>query len=245
MHEIDHISYPVYFLFFVDTNIRHPTCRDAFIKRMEEQLNNTLGPTEWRISHAHGYSLHPTHDEPYLYKWRQQVEDMGCKFIVTTVLRDALSHTISQLKEKMRNQLNLPMEEHVAYLGTSNRTAKRMWSTQLDYLLHNRWDKNHDLNYTMSREEKVKTGIDILRRHFDLVIYQNHTRLQEIVPKMMNVPPMPIKSVNLFPLEIKFTAKELGLLKRKIYENGDNDWINAVRHIYDDHLKYVVSSDDL
>jgi hypothetical protein len=91
----------------------------------------------------------------------------------------------------------------------------------------------------------VKTGIDILRRHFDLVIYQNHTRLQEIVPKMMNVPPMPIKSVNLFPLEIKFTAKELGLLKRKIYENGDNDWINAVRHIYDDHLKYVVSSDDL
>ena len=225
--------------------------RPTFAKKMEGQLQRPLGPNEWRISHAHGCSLLPIEDEQNLYKWRAAVESQGCKFIVTTVVRDALSHAISQLKSKQyaeilakRNggkELDIPMNEWVAYLGTSNRTAARKWVTQLDYILFNCWDKNLQLNNTMSRQEKVTRGIDMLRNHFDLVIYQNHDLFVEIITKMLGIAPIPLESFNQHPRVIAFTSQDLGLLKQKIYENGDVDWINAIRLIYEDRMQYLVT----
>lgn len=217
---------------------------------MEEQLQNHLGPNEWRLSQAHGCSLLPIQDEPNLYKWREAIESQGCKFIITTVVRDALGHTISQFKtaqalelsaKKRGEKLHVSMEEYTSYLGMSNRTAPRVWSSQLDYLLFNCWDKNFDLNITMTKEEKVKKAMDILRNHFDLVVYQNHDLFVDIITKALGFPPISLRTTNQHMLEINFTTQELDLLKNKIYENGDVDWINAVRHIYDDHLKYLVS----
>ena len=225
---------------------------------MNAQLEKPLGPNEWRLSHAHGCSLLPIEDEPKLYQWREAVEKQGCKFVLTTVLKDALSHTISQLKSKQwaemkvaakqmeEEEIPIPMDEWVSYLGTENRTAPPgstwRWASQLDYFLFNYWDKNLDLNFTMSREEKVKRGIEILRNHFDLVIYQNHDLFVEVITRMIGFIPIPLQSSNEHTLEINFTTQELGLIKRKIYENGDVDWINAIRHIYGDHLRYLVSS---
>eukprot|EP00956_Cyclotella_meneghiniana_P009816 scaffold13605_cov25-Cyclotella_meneghiniana.AAC.2 len=212
---------------------------------MNEQLQKPLGPTEWRLSHAHGCSLLPIEDESNLYRWREAIEKQGCKFILTTVVRDPLSHAISQLKSKQwaemkDDQVRIPMEEWVAYLGTENRTAPRLWASQLDYFLFNCWDKNLDLHNTMSREEKVKRGIEILRNHFDLVIYQNHDLFEEIITRMIEFPPISLRSSNQHMLEINFTTQELSLMKRKVYENGDVDWIKAIQHIYGDYLKYLV-----
>lgn len=84
---------------------RSPAARTSFAEKMEQQLNNTLGPSEWRFAHAHGYSLLPYEDGANLDKWRDTVESQGCQFIVATLLRDALGHTISQVKEKHHVEL--------------------------------------------------------------------------------------------------------------------------------------------
>jgi hypothetical protein len=216
---------------------------------MEGQLQKPFGPNDWRLSQAHGCSLLPIEDESNLYKWRDAVESQGCKFILTTVVRDPLSHTISQLKmrqyaemKEMKNQgeeLAIPMTEWLAQLGTRNRTAPRLWSTQLDYFLFNCWDKNLDLNNTMTREEKVTRGIQLLRNHFDFVSYQNHNLFVELITKLTGSIFVQLRPSNQHILEINFTTQELDLMKQKIYENGDAEWINAIRHVYDGHLGYL------
>ena len=237
-------------LAFVLKCVRNHTARDGFARKMGEQLQKPLGPNEWRLSQAHGCSLLPIEDEANLYKWREAVESQGCKFILTTVVRDPLSHTISQLKMKQYaemkalkhegNTINISMEEWLAQLGTSNRTAPRVWATQLDYFLFNCWDKNLDLSNEMTREEKVRKAMDILRKHFDLVIYQNHELFVEIITRMIEFVPISLRSSNEHKLEINFTSDEIGLMKRRVYENGDVDWINAIRHVYDAQLQYLV-----
>ena len=93
-------------------------------------------------------------------------------------------------------EIHIPMEEWVSYLGMENRTAPRLWAPQLDYFLFNCWDKNLDLHITMSREEKVKRGIEILRNHFDLVIYQNHDLFEEVITRMIGFTPISLESSN-------------------------------------------------
>ena len=131
------------------------------------------------------------------------------------------------------------MEEWVSYLGMTNRSAPRIWSSQLDYFLFNCWDKNKEFNIPMTKEEKVQTAIRILRNHYDLVVYQNHDLFVEMITKMVGFEPIPLRSSNQHKLEINFTSRELGLLKRKIHENGDVDFINAIRHVYHSHLNYL------
>jgi hypothetical protein len=225
---------------------RNQTARNSFAKTMESHLQNPFG---WRLSQAHGCSLLPIQDEENLSKWRNAVESQGCKFILATVVRDALSHTISQLKEKqyeeMKSQnrgehLSISMKHWVNYLGMSNQTATQQWSSQLDYFLFNCWDKNNDLNFALSREDKVLKAIHLLRNHYDLVVYQDHDLFVKIITNMIGFEPISLRSSNQHKLEINFTSQELALLKQKIHENGDADFINAVRHIYSRHLQYLV-----
>lgn len=229
---------------------RNHTARANFARTMNEQLKISFGPSEWRLAQAHGCSLLPIQDEDNLRQWRQAVETQGCKFILTTVVRDALSHSISQLKERDYAQMKeskktgeavrlLPMEAWVSYLGMTNRSAPRIWSSQLDYFLFNCWDKNKEVNITMTKEEKVQIAIRILRNHYDLVVYQNHDLFVDMITKMVGFEPIPLRSSNQHKLEINFTSQELGLLKRKIDENGDVDFVHAIRHVYHSHLNYL------
>ena len=210
---------------------------------MKEQLQTPLGPNEWRISHAHAYSLLPMEDVSKLSEWRMTVANQGCKFVVSTLVRDPLSHAISQWKSKIHIQMTqnreISPEEWVAHLGTSNRTASASWRTQLDFFLFNEWDKNLDLNITMTKEEKVRKALDMMRDHFDFVMYEKHNLFVDVIARMMGLEPIPMENHNVFPSEINMSHYVLNLMKKKIYENGDVDWVNAIRHIYDDQLWYL------
>lgn len=213
---------------------------------MENQINKPLRPSEWRLSEAHGFSLLPIEDRPNLQKWRDAVENQGCKFILATMVRDPLRHTISQLKVRQNIKLlnndtqEMRMVEWLGHLGSNNPRAISHWPTQLDYFLFNLWDKNLELNNTMTKEEKVGIALEMLREHFDLVMYQNHELFVEIITKMIGVSPMPLLSTNEHELEINFTSEELNLMKKKILKNGDVDWINAIRYVFERHLQYVI-----
>jgi hypothetical protein len=210
---------------------------------MKKQLQIPLGPNEWRISHAHGYSLLPVEDVSKLTEWRMTVENQGCKFVISTLVRDPLSHAISQLKSRihleMIRKVKISPNEWVAHLGTSNRTASTPWWTQLDYFLFNRWDKNLDLNITMTKEEKVVKALDMMRNHFDFVMYEKHNLFVDVIARIMGFEPILMAIHNVFPSEISLRYQELDLIKSKVYENGDVDWVNAIRHIYEDQLWHL------
>lgn len=96
----------------------------------------------------------------------------------------------------------------------------------------------------MTREAKVRRAMDLLKRHFDLVVYQNHDLFVEIITRMIEFVPISLRSSNQHMLEINFTIDEIRLMKQKIYENGDVDWINAIRHVYGAHLQYLFGQNE-
>ncbi len=91
----------------------------------------------------------------------------------------------------------------------------------------------------MTKEEKVRKAIRILKNHYDIVVYQNHDLFVDLITKMVGFKPIALRSSNQHKLEINFTSQDLSLLKQKIHENGDVDFINAIRHIYHSHLNYL------
>lgn len=219
---------------------RSPAARTSFAEKMEQQLNNTLGPSEWRFAHAHGYSLLPYEDGANLDKWRDTVESQGCQFIVATLLRDALGHTISQVKEKHHVELKAAQNGTLLNLTFAEWVSPpRAWSTQLDYFLFNSWAREMNPNYT--REEKVRMAVEILRKHYDLVAYNNHELFRTTVLKMLglNVNSYQIRRTNVYKGDITFTMREFSLLKNVTYENGDTDWIDVVKHVYGRELDYL------
>ncbi|KAL3789095.1 hypothetical protein HJC23_008557 [Cyclotella cryptica] len=131
---------------------RHDAVQDGFIRGMEEQVEG-LGGEEWIIVHAHGYSFFPNTSEAYLYQWRRDVENKGCRFFVATMLRDAVGHTISQSKGTIKP--NLTMSEWLVHLHPENATSRGIWNTQIDYLLYNRGPRNE---HNASKEQKVAQG---------------------------------------------------------------------------------------
>lgn len=213
---------------------RHDGVQDGFIKGMNEQVDG-LQTDEWKIVHAHGYSFFPNTSEPLLYRWREEVESRGCRFFVTTMLRDAIGHTISQSKGTINP--NLTMSEWMVHLNPQNATDRGMWNTQIDYLLYNRGPRNE---FNATKEEKVARAVQLLRRHFDLVGYGNYDYFMEVILNVTGWDRMPMKHANSFNGELNYTQKELEMVKRLTEENGDVMLIDAVRHLYYGHLNYLL-----
>jgi hypothetical protein len=212
---------------------RHDGVQDGFISGMEDQVAQ-LGGDEWRIVHAHGYSFFPNTSEPYLYKWREDVEAKGCRFFVTTMLRDAVGHTISQSKGTINP--NLTMSEWMSHLQPENATERGMWNTQIDYLLYNRGPRNE---FNATKEEKVARAIQLLARHFDLVGYSNYDYFMDVILNVTGWDQVPMKHANSFNGELRYTEKELNMVKALTEGNGDTMLIDAVRHLYYGHLNYL------
>ena len=112
-----------------------------FYEKMEDHVKQ-FGPSEWRITHAHGYSMFPNASEPVLYKWREEVESQGCKFVVNTVFRDALSHTVSQIKSQnqalklpqFQNFTKIAFDEWLSHLKPAHLLTPQqpqLWCTQV------------------------------------------------------------------------------------------------------------------
>jgi hypothetical protein len=213
---------------------RNDGIQDGFIRGMNEQVDG-LQTDEWKIVHVHGYSFFPNTSEPLLYKWRNDVESRGCRFFVTTMLRDAVGHTISQSKGMINT--NFTASEWMAHLNPENATDRGMWNTQIDYLVYNRGPRNE---FNATKEEKVTRAIQLLTRHFDLVGYGNYDYFMDVILSVTGWDRMPMKRANSFKGELKYTQKELEMVKRLTEENGDVMFIDAVKHLYYGYLNYLL-----
>ena len=213
---------------------RHDGVQARFIRGMESQVTD-IGPHEWRIVHAHGQSIHLNTSETYLYKWREEVERQGCGFVVSTMLRDAVGHTISQQKGMLL--FNKTLDEFTEYLEPENYDKRGNFSTQLDYFLYNGKRNQHNA----TKEEKVRRAIELLRRHFDVVLLSDYERFTQIILKVTGWRGAPIRHTNAFHGVLEFTERELNRIKSLTEGNGDVMFIDAVKHIYYGHLDYLLA----
>jgi len=204
-----------------------------FIEGMETQVAN-LAPYKWRIVHAHGHSFFTNTSEPYLYQWREIVEKQGCGFIVTTMLRDAIGHTISQTKGMINP--NLTVDEFVEHLEPQNYNQRGHFNTQLDYLVYNRGPRNE---WNVTKEEKVRRGMELLQRHFDIVLLSDYDRFTDIILKVTGWKRTLMRHANAFNGELNYTERELNKIKKLTEDNGDVLFIDAVKHVYYGHLDYL------
>ena len=106
---------------------------------------------------------------------------------------------------------------------------------QLDYFLYNKFPKN--INVT--RQEKVRRGLELLRDHFDVAIYSNHDQYVDIFYKLTGLKRIPMTTVNQYDKDITFSPEEFDLLKKATFENGDAEFIDAVKHIYGAEMGYL------
>lgn len=215
---------------------RKDKVQDDFILGMEDQVKD-LAPNKWRIVHAHGYSLFPNTSEPYLYQWREEVERQGCGFVATTMLREAVGHTVSQTKGMINP--NLTLDEFVAHLEPQNyKERPHHFNTQLDYLLYNHGPRNI---HNAPKEEKVRRAIELLQRHFDIVLLSDHQRFTEIILKVTGWKSTKMRHANSFNQEMNYTEREIYKIKTLTEANGDVLFIDAVKHIYYGHLDYLLA----
>ena len=170
-----------------------------FIKGMTNQTKN-IGPDEWRFVHAHGMSYFPNASEAYLYQWREEVESQGCGFIVTTMLRDAVGHTISQSKGMIKP--NLTLNEFLSHLEPENYNQTGEFVTQIDYILYNMGPRNM---YNATKEEKVRRAIEILQRHFDVISLGDHELFTDIIHKITGWKPLKKRASNIFGGELNYS----------------------------------------
>jgi hypothetical protein len=173
----------------------------SFIKGMNTQTKN-IGPSEWRFVHAHGMSFFPNASEAYLYQWREEVESQGCGFVVTTMLRDAVGHTISQTKGMIKP--NVTLDQFLDHLEPENYNKRGLFVTQLDYLLYNMGPRN---DYNATKEEKVRRGVEILQRHFDVVALSDHDRFIDIMNKITGWTPSEYRTSNIFGGDLNYSYR--------------------------------------
>eukprot|EP00584_Thalassiosira_punctigera_P022149 CAMPEP_0172553106 /NCGR_PEP_ID=MMETSP1067-20121228/48529_1 /TAXON_ID=265564 ORGANISM="Thalassiosira punctigera, Strain Tpunct2005C2" /NCGR_SAMPLE_ID=MMETSP1067 /ASSEMBLY_ACC=CAM_ASM_000444 /LENGTH=339 /DNA_ID=CAMNT_0013341217 /DNA_START=189 /DNA_END=1208 /DNA_ORIENTATION=- len=214
---------------------RHDGVEAKFIQGMEKQVQG-LAPHRWRIVHAHGFSLFPNTSEPYLYQWREDVEKQGCGFVATTMLRDAVGHTISQSKGMINP--NYTLDEFINHLEPDNYNKRGIFNTQIDYLVYNRGPRNQ---YNVTKDEKVRRAVELLQRHFDIVLLSDFERFTKIIEKVTGWEGVKMRHANSFTRELNFTERELNKIKTLTEANGDVLFIDAVKHIYYGHLDYLLS----
>ena len=217
---------------------RHDGVQQRFIKKMNTKVLD-LDPHEWRIVHAHGFSFFPNSSEPLLYQWREDVERQGCAFVATTMLRDAVGHTISQSKGMINP--NYTLDHFVNHLEPENYNQQGIFNTQIDYMLYNRGPRNKQ---NATKYEKVRRAIEILVRHFDVVMVSDYARFTEIMCRITGWTCLQMRHANAFKGQLNYTERELRKIKDLTEANGDVLFIDAVKHVYYGHLDYLLADSD-
>mmetsp|Transcript_10878 Transcript_10878/g.23020 ORF Transcript_10878/g.23020 Transcript_10878/m.23020 type:complete len:336 (-) Transcript_10878:1019-2026(-) len=205
---------------------------NSFVNGMNEHVQN-LGPNEWRIAHSHILSTYMNESEKELYHWRNTVEAQGCQMINAVMLRDPLNHAMSLYK--VIESKSSTREEWTKYLESP--TAPGLWATQLDFFLYNNFGRRNP--YGVSKEEKVRRGLELLEMHFDIVAVADHGYFVSEVLNMTGWEYIKMPVYNVHRGKLSYTKKEVEDLNKLLTANGDIDFFDAVKIRYTGALSYL------
>ncbi|KAL7514800.1 hypothetical protein ACHAXN_012121 [Cyclotella atomus] len=200
----------------------------SFLEKVEKSLDNE----GWTIIHAQDDSLSLHLDESKLEKWRETVTKKQCQFVVITNFADTIDYSVAHTYKKFA-QCNCTPE----VFKERNYDMDTPFDGQLDYLLFN----NGEYDGTLETKDKVKRGIEILQKHFDLVLLNNREQFVDTVLKVTGWPspgPLAEKAHG----SLIFTKDLVSQYNKVAAKNGDGDFVDAVGHVYNSDLAYLVAA---
>jgi hypothetical protein len=202
-----------------------------------------LSKNEWRSGQYHILNPSFNSTEHLWYQWRHTIEQQGCQMINTIMLRDPLNHAMSLYK--ILNRKYGKREEWMDHLnnnknnveGSGGTTGK--WATILDFFLYNIIGPHGRNPYNVTKEEKVRRGVELLQRYFDVVSLGDHTQFMNDVLNYTGWKALDMPHMNVHKKPLEFTKKEVETLYKLLVRNGDVDFVDAVKQRYGGHLSYL------
>ena len=155
--------------------------------------------------------------------------------INAVMLRDPLNHAMSLYK--ILKQKNGTRDDWMDHLMEPSPTGK--WATMLDFFLYNIIGPMGRNPYNATKEEKVRRGIELLQRHFDVVSLGDHTEFMYEVLNYTGWKHLDMPHMNVHKKSLEFTKKEVETLYKLLVRNGDVDFVDAVKKRYSGHLSYL------
>ncbi len=201
-----------------------------FKEGVEKMIQDVKG---WKIVHAQDDSLSLHSDQGVLQKWRDIVTNQQCAFVTTTAFADTIDHSVSHTYKKLSKCDCTPeefKERGYDMAGT--------WIGQLDYFLFNNGEVPE-----MEMKDKVRRGVDILKRQFDLVVLNNPVdNRHKVTNAVLTVTgwssPGPLTAQ--IEGDLIFTKELVSKFTKMATKNGDGDFIDAVGHVWNDDLAYLL-----
>jgi hypothetical protein len=206
----------------------------AFIDGMNAHIQN-LGQNEWRSGQLHILNPPLNSTEHLWQEWRATVEKQGCQMINTIMLRDPLHHAMSLYK--ILQQTNGTRKEWMDHLNQASGTGK--WATVLDFFLYNIIGPDGRNPYNATKEEKVRRGVELLQRHFDVVSLGDHTQFMNEVINYTGWRTLDMPHMNVHKRPLEFTKKEVETLYKLLVRNGDVDFVDAVKQRYNSSVGHA------
>jgi hypothetical protein len=202
-----------------------------FINGVDKLVQN-ISMNEWRIAHAHHNSFHLNESESVLSNWRSTVESNGCHFVASVLFRDALSHSLALYKYRKGN---VSREEWIDHLHTKDQLSlyRDGYDTQLDYFLYNRITRNP---HGVDAQVKVDRALQLLARHFEIVAVGGHKKFKQRIQQFTGWEEKEMPRKNSHRGTLNFTKKEVENMQKLLEENGDIDFIEKVKLLFDNSM---------
>lgn len=207
-----------------------------FVGDVEKSLENK----GWTIVYAQDDSLAFHFDESKLVKWREAASKQQCQFVSATMFADTIDHSVAhtykkfaqcnctpqEFKQKRKYDMNLD----VAEVGLTNWPLRG----QLDYFLFN----NGEGTDALQVNDRVKRGVEILQKHFDLVLLNDRDKFVDTVLKVTGwSSPGPLAEK--VHGDLIFTKDLVSQYSKLAAKSGDADFIDVVGHVYNNDLGYL------
>lgn len=208
-------------------------------KNFAEDVEKYLGSKGWTIIYAQDDSMSLHFDESKLVKWREATAKNQCRFVATTMFSDTINHSVAHTYKRFSDcdctpeefkERGYDMNVGIVEVGVTNWPFRG----QLDYFLFNNAEHVDELEVN----DRVKRGLEILQKHFDLVVLNNRDKFVDTVLKItgMSSPGSLAEKVH---GDLIFTKDLVSQYSKLTAKNGDADFIDAVGHVYNNDLGYL------
>jgi hypothetical protein len=200
---------------------------NSFAATVETKIQSNKG---WTIVHAQDDSLALHSEESLVQKWRDVVINQTCQFVAATMLADHIDHSVAHTYKKLANCNCTPPE-----FKERGFDMDEAWIGQLDYFLFN----NGKIE-GMEVRDKVRRGLEILKRHFDLVVLNDREQFANTLLKVTGWSSAGGLAEKMDG-DLVFTKDLVSKFSKLAGKNGDEDFIDAVSHVYNDNLGYLMA----
>eukprot|EP00984_Skeletonema_dohrnii_P023173 scaffold12250_cov150-Skeletonema_dohrnii-CCMP3373.AAC.3 len=108
--------------------------------------------------------------------------------------------------------------------------ATMLSETQLDYFLYNKMTRNPR---AMDAQVKVERALQLLARHFEIVAMGGHDKFKQRIQQFTGWEEKEMPRKNSHKGTLNFTKKEVENMQKLLEENGDIDFIEKVKLLFD------------